>query len=337
MSNTSKIVLITGATAGIGRMTALHLAKRGHHVIATGRKPAELQKLALEANQSLAALGAEAMAKGKNGRKAVSGKLDTLLLDVTSLASITAAAEAVESLTGGKGIDVLVNNAGFGALGPTSEITDAEMRRNYETNVFGLMNVTRAFLARMMQRHSGRIVNVSSVGGRITLPYFGVYNSTKYALESLSDALRYELRAFGVDVTMIEPGVIRTNFEATAVANLDAFASSPFAKSVAKYEQMSKTADRFASDPIVIAKAIAKAVEARRPAARYVAPFSTNFVVLFARLFPTRVWDWAMRSVAYLNAKHLDVNGTSAKPAEQPASAPFSSAKPAVDARVAAN
>jgi NAD(P)-dependent dehydrogenase (short-subunit alcohol dehydrogenase family) len=336
MSNTSKIVLITGATAGIGRMTALHLAKRGHHVIATGRKPAELQKLALEANQALAALGAEAMAKGKNGRKAV-GKLDTLLLDVTSLASITAAAESVDKLTAGKGIDVLVNNAGFGALGPTSEITDAEMRRNYETNVFGLMNVTRAFLPRMMQRHNGRIVNVSSVGGRITLPYFGVYNSTKYALESLSDALRYELRPFGVDVTMIEPGVIRTNFEATAVANLDAFAKTPFAKSVAKYEQMSKTADRFASNPIVIAKAIAKAVEARRPAARYVAPFSTNFVVLFARLFPTRVWDWAMRSVAFLNAKHLDVNSTSAKPAETTPSAPFTSAKPATDARAAAN
>ena len=336
MSNTSKIVLITGATAGIGRMTALHLAKRGHHVIATGRKPAELAKLAAEATQELAALAAKAMAKGQNGRKAVTGKLDTLLLDVTSLASITEAAAQVDQLTAGKGIDVLVNNAGFGALGPTSEITDAEMRRNYETNVFGLMNVTRAFLPRMMQRRNGRIVNVSSVGGRITLPYFGVYNSTKYAVESLSDALRYELRPFGVDVALIEPGVIRTNFEATAVANLDVFASTPYAKSVAKYEQMSKTADRFASDPIVIAKAIARAVEARRPAARYVAPFSTNFVVLFARLFPQRAWDWAMRSVAYLREKHLDMNAvSSAQAPAQPVSS-FGSAKPA-EARASAN
>src|SRR4051794_37411417 len=111
-SKSSKVVLITGATAGIGRMTALHLAKLGHHVIATGRKTAELAKLAQEAT----------------------GRLDTLQLDVTSLASITAAVASVDALTAGHGLDVLVNNAGFGALGPTSEISDTEMRRNYETN-----------------------------------------------------------------------------------------------------------------------------------------------------------------------------------------------------------
>src|SRR5204862_3461092 len=131
------------------------------------------------------------------------------------------AAQAVETMTNGRGLDVLVNNAGFGVLGPTSEITDAETRRQYETNVFGLMNVTRAFLPKMIERRAGRVINVSSVGGRITLPYFGVYNSTKYAVESLSDALRYELRPFGIDVALIEPGIIRTNFESTAVANLD--------------------------------------------------------------------------------------------------------------------
>lgn len=291
----SKIVLITGATAGIGRVTALHLAKLGHHVIATGRKTGELAKLAAE--------GAELV------RDSSTGRLDTLSLDVTSLASITAAVSAVDALTDGRGIDVLVNNAGFGVLGPTSEIGDTEMRRQYETNVFGLMNVTRAFLPRMRERRSGRIINVSSVGGRITLPYFGVYNSTKYAVESLSDALRYELRPFGIDVSLIEPGVIRTNFEATAVKNLDALAETPYGVAVAKYEQLSKAADRFASNPIVIAKAIARAVQARRPAARYVAPFSTNFVLAFAWMAPTRVWDWAMRKVAYLNPKALGVVG----------------------------
>jgi len=292
MSNASKIVLITGATAGIGRMTALHLVEHGHHVIATGRKTAELTKLQVEA---------AALSGG--------GRLDTLSLDVTSLASITAAVSAVDQLTNGRGLDVLVNNAGFGVLGPTSEIDDSEFRRQYETNVFGLMNVTRAFLPKMVERRSGRIINVSSVGGRITLPYFGVYNSTKYAVESLSDALRYELRPFNIDVALIEPGVIRTNFEATAVSNLDKFAQTPYAKSIARYEQMSKTADRFASNPIVIAKAIRRAVEARRAAARYVAPFSTNAVIWFARLFPTRVWDWAMRTAGYLNQKSLGVTG----------------------------
>lgn len=284
MSTTSKTVLITGATAGIGRMTALHLAKQGHHVIASGRKVAELAKLQEEA---------------------VGARLDTVVLDVTSAESIAAAVAAVGKLTSGNGPDVLVNNAGFGILGPTSEISDAEMRRQYETNVFGLMAVTRAFLPKMIERRAGRVINVSSVGGLITLPYFGVYNSTKYAVESLSDALRYELRPFGIDVSLIEPGVIRTNFEATAVGNLAAFAKTPYAQGMAKYEQMSKTADRFASNPIVIAKAIARAVNARRPSARYVAPRSTNLAVWMSALLPTRVWDWAMRKVGFLDAKTL--------------------------------
>ena len=297
MSNTSKIVLITGATAGIGRFTALHLARRGHHVIASGRKPAELAKLRDEAAALVLPDGGKAL-------------LDTVILDVTSQTSIAAAQLEVERLTGGRGIDVLVNNAGFGILGPTSEIDDAEMRRQYETNVFGLMNVTRAFLPKMRERRAGRIVNVSSLGGRITLPYFGVYNSTKYALESLSDALRYELRAFGIDVSLIEPGVIRTNFEATAVDNLGRFASTVYGPAIAHYEKMSKQADRYASDPIVVAKAITRAVEARRPAARYMAPFFSNAMVMFMKsLVPTRMWDWALRKVAHLDAKTLRVDG----------------------------
>ncbi|MDX2092669.1 MAG: SDR family oxidoreductase [Kofleriaceae bacterium] len=290
MSNTSKTVLITGATAGIGRVTALHLAKRGHHVIATGRKSAELAKLKTEA---------------------VGLHLDTLLLDVTSAASITSAVAATNVLTGGRPLDVLVNNAGFGVLGPTAEIDDAEMRRQYETNVFGLMNVTRAFLPQMRAHHRGRIINVSSIGGRITLPYFGVYNSTKYALESLSNALRYELKPFGIDVALIEPGVIRTNFEATAVGDLRKFASTPYAPAMAKYEELSRMADQLASDPIVIAKAITRAAEARRPSARYVAPASTRLMLLMSAVLPTRVWDWAMRKVARLDAKTL---GVSARP-----------------------
>ena len=284
MSTTSKIVLITGATAGIGRQTALHLASLGHHVIATGRKPAELAKVKQDAGL---------------------GKVDTLLLDVTSADSIASAVAEVERLTDGRGIDVLVNNAGFGVLGPTSEISDSETRRQFETNVFGLLNVTRAFLPKMRERRNGRVINVSSVGGRITLPYFGVYNSTKYAVESLSEALRYELRPFGIDVVLIEPGVIRTNFESTAVSGLSQFGSTPYKVAVEKYEQMSKMADRFASNPIVIAKAIARAVRARRPAARYVAPWSTNFVLWMNAFLPTRVWDWAMRKVGHLNAKSL--------------------------------
>jgi NAD(P)-dependent dehydrogenase (short-subunit alcohol dehydrogenase family) len=289
--STSKIVLVTGATSGIGRTTALHLARAGHHVIATGRKAADLMTL-----------------KGE----AAGLRLDTLMLDVTSAASIAAAVDEVDKLTNNHGLDVLVNNAGYGVLGPTSEITDAEIRRQYDTNVFGLMAVTRAFLPKMRDRRSGRIINVSSVGGRITLPFFGVYNSTKYAVESLSDALRYELRAFGIDVVLIEPGVIRTNFEKTAVVDITRFADTPYGTALSSYEELSRKADRFASNPIVIAKAIARATNARRPSARYVAPRSTYFALWFSALAPQRMWDWAMRTVGRLSKRALGVDGAAA-------------------------
>lgn len=288
---TAQTVLITGATSGIGRATALHLVRLGHRVIATGRRLDELAKLEAEAGTTA---------------------LETLQLDVTSAASIAAAVTEVDARTGGRGIDVLVNNAGFGVLGPTSEISETEMRGQYETNVFGLMNVTRAFLPAMRARGAGRVINVSSVGGRITLPYFGVYNSTKYAVESLSEALRYELRPFGIDVVLIEPGVIRTRFEATAASNFARFATSPYAPAVAKYEQLSKLADRFASEPIVIARAIARAVAATRPRARYVAPGRTHVILWMNAVLPTRVWDWMMRTSAYLTPKALRATGTSA-------------------------
>lgn len=283
MSN-AKVVLITGSTAGIGRTTALHLAGLGYQVIATGRKVAELTALK---------------------RQAGSLPLHALILDVTSASSIHTAVTVVDQLTDGRGIDVLVNNAGFGILGPTAAMTDVEMRRQYETNVFGVMNVTRAFLPKMMQRRTGRIINVSSVGGRVTLPYCGVYNSTKYAIESLSDSLRYELRPFGIDVALIEPGVTRTNFEATAVAGLERFFTTPYATALQHYDKMSKSADRFAVDPIVIAKAITRAIQARRAAARYVAPRCNYLVLAMSACLPRSVWDWCMRKAGFLAPKYL--------------------------------
>jgi NAD(P)-dependent dehydrogenase (short-subunit alcohol dehydrogenase family) len=293
----SRTVVVTGGAKGIGLAVVERFAALGDEVIALGRDESALASLSTK----------------------------SAVCDVTDEDAVTRTFGQIGA------VDVLVNNAGFGVLGPTSEISDAEMRRQYETNVFGLMNVTRAFLPRMMERRNGRIINVSSVGGRITLPYFGVYNSTKYAVESLSEALRYELRPFGIDVVLIEPGVIRTNFEATAVSNLGSFATTPYAVAVSKYEKMSKMADRFASNPIVIAKAISRAVRARRPSARYVAPWSTNFVLWMNAVLPTRVWDWAMRKVGFLNAKSLGLTGkpAAAAPDVQIPHIPATSAKPA--------
>ena len=202
MSNSKKIILITGATAGIGRFTALHLAKLGHHVIAT--RP--------QARRAREAQGRSRRARSSTRSCSTSRRRPRSPRRSSRSTSSPAARASMSSST---------TRASASSARPRRS-RESEMRRQYETNVFGLMNVTRAFLPKMMQRRAGRIINVSSVGGRITLPYFGVYNSTKYAVEALSDALRYELRPFDIDVALIEPGIIRTNFEATAVSGLAA-------------------------------------------------------------------------------------------------------------------
>ncbi|HTJ46254.1 MAG TPA: SDR family oxidoreductase [Kofleriaceae bacterium] len=296
---TSKTILITGATAGIGRTTALHLASRGHRVIASGRKSDQLASLREEAQKAGASI-------------------DTVLLDVTRAESIELAVSEVDRITGGRGVDVLVNNAGYGLVGPLSEVTDADLRKQYDTNVFGLMAVTRAFLPAMRERRSGRIVNVSSMGGRMTFPFMGAYNSTKYAVESLSDALRAELQPFGIQVSLIEPGVIRTNFADTSMTFVDQYKDSPYKGAIAKAQRMRDLMEKTASGPQVIAKAIRKAVERRRPAARYVAPFSTWFALLIKVLLPTRAWDWTMRRFSFLTHKHLGMTGAPAAKTSRP-------------------
>ncbi len=267
------IVLITGATAGIGRHTALHLAKRGFHVIATGRRQAALDSLRTEAS-GLA--------------------LNTVRLDVTDAASIENAKKEILEITSGYGIDVLVNNAGYGPTLPVIETSEEEMRAVYETNVFGLMAMTRAFVHEMLARGSGRIINVSSIGGRVTLPFFGVYNSTKYAVESLSDAMRRELGVFGIHVSLIEPGVIRTEFTDVAMSYVEKYKSenSPYASVYARANEIRAMSDRTAAGPEVVARAIERACKANRPKPRYVAPFSGQIMIWFATRMPTRLVDW---------------------------------------------
>jgi short-subunit dehydrogenase len=279
---TGQVVLITGATAGIGRTTALHLARAGYRVIATGRRVAELEALRAEAPAIM-----------------------TTTLDVTSADSIAAAVAEVDRLTAGHGVDVLVNNAGFGLLGPLTEISDAELRRQYDTNVFGLMAVTRAFVPAMRARGRGRIVNVSSMGGKLTIPFMGAYNSTKYALESLSDALRLELAAFGVDVVLIEPGAIHTNFGDTAIAPIGQFAASPYAAALARAERLRARMESTAVGPEVVARAIHKAISRRRPAARYVAPWYGRLLLAVLAVTPTRLQDAAFRRLSYLSPTQL--------------------------------
>ncbi len=281
--SSSKTVLITGATAGIGKHVALHLARKGHKVFATGRNAAALARLLDEAKGTA---------------------LETLQLDVTDAASIAAAKDEVERRTGGAGLDVLVNNAGYGIAGPLEEVDESAVRAMFDTNVFGLVAVTRAFLPSMRRRGSGRILNVSSVGGRITFPLFGAYNATKYAVESLSDSLRYELAPFGVQVVLIEPGVIRSEFSDRSMSTLPKPGpESPYAAIYARADRIKEQADAQAVGPECIAEAIERAITARRPAARYVAPFRTRILLALVALLPTRWVDAAMRAMVGLTPR----------------------------------
>jgi short-subunit dehydrogenase len=188
---------------------------------------------------------------------------------VDDAADIARAAAEVDRITGGRGVDVLVNNAGYATAGALAELPDAELRRQFETNVFGLMAVTRALLPAMVSRGVGRVVNVSSVSGRIPAPLLGAYHASKYALEALSDALRMELDGLGVEVVVIEPGTIRTEFASRTMAEIDRHrpADSRYAAIYARAGALEEQFARRAADPMHVTRAIERAVEARRPRA----------------------------------------------------------------------
>src|SRR5437868_13167103 len=197
----SKAVLITGCSSGIGHATAEHLAGRGWKVYATARRP--------ESISDLEAAGCK-----------------TLALDVNDESSMAEAVRHVEAAEGAVG--VLVNNAGYSQSGPVEEIPLDDVRRQFETNVFGLVRLCQLALPGMRRQAWGKIVNVSSMGGKLVFPGGGFYHGTKYAVEAISDALRFEVRGFGVDVILIEPGLIVTNFAEAASASLAPAEEGPY-------------------------------------------------------------------------------------------------------------
>lgn len=285
----TQTILITGATGGIGRHLALHLARAGHRVIATGRNLAALQSVQAEA---------------------VDLPLHTVALDVNDRASITDAVKEVSRLTDGDGLDALVNNAGYGEMAPLMEVPEEDVRAMYETNVFGLLAVTQAFLPQMVRRGAGRIVNVSSGGGRFTLPLFGVYNSTKYAVESLSDAMRMELKPLGIRVVVFEPGATKTEFANTSVRKMASYRrdGSPYAALYARTDELKAQLDRLAGDPIVVVRALERALTASRPRARYIAPFGARIMVALAAWLPTPILDGLLTSMFGITRKRLKVS-----------------------------
>jgi short-subunit dehydrogenase len=296
MESRGTTILITGATAGIGRHAALYLAERGHRVIATGRNEKALEALRSE------------------GRA-----VETVRLDVTNAASIAEAAAQVDRLTEGRGIDVLINNAGYGLAGAMEEITDEDLRAQFETNVFGLMSVTRAFLPAMRRRGSGRILNVSSVGGRVTFPLFGPYHATKYAVEALSDALRMELRPFGIKVVLIEPGPIKTEFSQRSYDLVSRYdkPSSPYASVYARAGEIKQLADKQSVSPEKVSRVMERAIRRRNPRARYVTPFTSRLMLGTLLRLPTGFRDWLMTKVVGLTTKKM-VKGAAPLPAIEP-------------------
>lgn len=261
-------VLITGTSSGIGRASALRLAARPDlTVYASARN--------LEAIADLAAAGCRPLA-----------------LDVRDEAARQAAVKSVEAEHGQ--VDVLVNNAGYGEFGPVEQVDLDRVRAQFETNVVGLARLVQLVLPGMRRAGRGRIVNLSSMGGRLVFPIGGYYHASKWAVEAISDALRQEVRPFGVEVSVVEPGLIRTSFEATAAATLATGPGGPYQELIDTVQQATARTYRnplLTAPPEAVARVVERAVTARRPATRYVVTGPAKLLVHTRRLLGARVFD----------------------------------------------
>ncbi len=275
MADQSKAVLITGCSSGIGRATAQHLAGRGWTVYASARRPESI---------------ADLESKG----------CKVIALDVCDEESMKAAVATVEQAEGAVG--VLVNNAGYSQSGAVEEVPIDAVRRQFETNVFGLVRMCQLVLPGMRRQRSGRIVNISSMGGRLVFPGGGFYHGTKYAVEAISDALRFEVKGFGIDVILVEPGLIKTEFGGTAAGTVAAAdgegAYAEFNAAVAKgtAEVYEGPLARLGGGPEVVARTIEKAITKRRPRARYLVTPSARLALTQRKLVSDRMWDRLMRA-----------------------------------------
>ncbi len=271
MAEVSKAALITGCSTGIGRATAERLAAGGWTVYATARRPESIDDL-----------------KDKGCR--------TLALDVTDETSMRAAVGHVEEAEGAVG--VLVNNAGYSQSGAVESVHLDDVRAQFETNVFGLVRMCQLALPGMRGQGWGKIVNVSSMGGKMTFPGGGIYHATKHAVEALSDALRFEVRGFGVDVIVIEPGLIRTQFGEAAVNSIQrgTSADGPYSEfNAAVAEATAGVYDgplaKLGGGPDTVARKIEKAISRRRPRTRYPVTPSARMIMGIHSVLPDRGWD----------------------------------------------
>ncbi|MBL7478916.1 SDR family NAD(P)-dependent oxidoreductase [Legionella bononiensis] len=266
-----KIIFITGCSSGIGYDAVFALNKRGHRVIASCRKSTDVNKL-------------------------IAAGIETLLMDVSDSSSITSACSELFKLTSGR-IDVLINNAGYGQAGALEDISRTVIRQQFETNVFGLLELTNLIVPVMRKQGSGRIINISSILGIISMPMRGAYNASKYAVEGLSDTLRLELQSSGIDVISIEPGPIDSRFRDNAVDlslqhinQNNSFFKKQYEVMLTSYKQ-NKADSVFTKKPVAVINKLIHAIEAKRPKAKYPVTFPAYLFIFLKRILSTRLLD----------------------------------------------
>lgn len=265
-----KTVLVTGASAGIGKATAIYLAQNGYTVYAAARRVEKMQELK-------------------------SYGIKPVALDVTQDDSITACVEQIFQEAGR--IDILVNNAGFGSYGAIEDVALSDARYQLEVNVFGAMRLAQLVLPKMRENHYGKIINVSSVGGKITSPLGGWYHASKFALEALSDAMRLEVQSFGVNVVVIQPGGTKSEWGNIAVDSLMRVSGkTAYAGLVTGFKKSFEKVAGNVPEPIVIAKLIKTSIEANNPKTRYSGGYMAKPMLFLRKILSDKLFDRLLMS-----------------------------------------
>ena len=264
----AKTVLITGASSGIGKSTAIYLAQSGYNVYGAARR--------IEKMEELKTYG-----------------IITLPIDVTKDESMKACVEQIFEEAGR--IDILINNAGFGLYGSIEDVSMEEAKYQLEVNVFGAMRLTQLVLAKMRENRYGKIVNISSIAGKVVMPFGGWYHASKFAIEALSDAMRVEVKQFGIDVIVIEPGGIKSEWGDIAAESLmRTSGKTAYGKLAAAFKKIFTLMAENDPEPIVIAKLIKKAIEAAHPKTRYVGGYMAKPVLLLRKILSDKMLDKLM-------------------------------------------
>ncbi len=266
MASTDKVVLITGASSGLGRAGAHYLARRGYRVFGASRRP-----------------------------PAEPGPFSFIEMDVDDESAVRRGVQEVLQRAGR--IDVVVNNAGFGIGGPIEETTLAEAQAQFETNFFGTLRVCQAVLPGMRARRSGLIINIGSLAGIIALPYQGFYSASKFAVEGLSEALRMEVRQFGIHVVLVEPADFRTDFTARRRRCAGAGAASPYAAAFERAMTVIEHDEAHGSSPELMGRVLERIIRSRAPRLRYRAgAFTEQLAAILKPLVPQPLFEWIIRT-----------------------------------------